>query len=331
MRNIGDHVRSHLFFGHVRAASSGHDPQEEIIVGIQNCHPFKYGPFTFMHNGGIPSFSKIRLSLLNILSDRSCNMIKGSTDTEHMFALFVDFMPPGSSSVDDMVAALNQTISTIVSMCAMAEIEKPCSLNLSVTNGTDIIATRFRNGPENPPSLYFIYGSRFTCRDDGHFCSVNVRENNSDTDKVGRRASSVVISSAPLSRVSHHVTSTTHLLRRENILSKSALPQKPSLDNVDEEIDLSVPEEDIKDEPEHSAGAWTLIPKDFMLICKGDPADPFNVSSISLQPVQLCNPFQCPKTMALFHRRTKEKLLIFQSLGTGGSQYKASPQLRSKL
>ena len=287
-----------------------------------------------MHNGGIPFFSKIRLSLLNILSDRSCNMIKGSTDTEHMFALFIDFMPPGSSSVDDMIVALNQTISTIVSMCAMAEIEKPCSLNLTVTNGTDIIATRFRNGPENPPSLYFIYGSRFNCRDDGHFCSVNVRgDKGSDMDRVGRRASSVVISSAPLSRVSHHVTSTAHLVRRENILSESPpIQKKPLLDGPDEEIDLSVPEEDITDEPEQSAGAWTLIPKDFMLICKGDPTDPFNVASISLQPVQLCNPFQCPKTMATFCRRTKEKLLVCNVLGTGGRRYsRAALQLRSKL
>ena len=285
-----------------------------------------------MHNGGIPSFSKIRLSLLNILSDRSCNMIKGTTDTEHMFALFLDFMPSGSCRLEDMIVALNQTISTIVALCALAEIEKPCSLNLSITNGTDIIATRYRNGPENPPSLYFIYGTRFTCRDDGHFCSVNAKKGkDNEKDTVRQRPSSVVISSAPLSRVSHHVTSTAHLLSRENILSESPLTKKSTVDDADEEIDLSVPEEDMTDPLEHSAGAWTLIPKEFMLICKGDHADPFNVSSISLQPVQVCNPFQCPKTMATFCRRTKEKLLVCKALETWGNKNKVSPQLRSRL
>lgn len=37
---------------HVRAASSGHDPLDRMIVSNENCHPFKYGRWTFMHNGG---------------------------------------------------------------------------------------------------------------------------------------------------------------------------------------------------------------------------------------------------------------------------------------
>mmetsp|Transcript_28053 Transcript_28053/g.39955 ORF Transcript_28053/g.39955 Transcript_28053/m.39955 type:complete len:426 (-) Transcript_28053:282-1559(-) len=344
LRNIGDHVKSHLFFAHIRAASSGHDPQEEIHVSVENCHPFKFGSFSFMHNGGIPHFRNIRLSLLNLLSERSFHMIKGNTDTEHIFALFLDFMPEGSTSLDDMVVAINQTISTILAICALAEIEQPCSLNLCVTNGKDIIATRYRNGPENPPSLYFIYGSQFVCRD-GRFCSVQDHQ----------RASSVVISSAPLSRV-HQLSSTDHLLNhpQENILESSSTnyKKKKSLNNNSiimematkqdqeeefNEVDLSVDDDDFIFEPDKdnysktdvNKGAWTLIPKDHILICKGDVVYPNQVSSISLEPVKITNPFNCKKTMALFRKRTKEKLLVCK---TNGSRSGNLPtKLRSKL
>ena len=70
LRNIGEHVASHLIFAHIRAASSGHDPHERTAVSNENCHPFKYGKYTFMHNGGIPSFSKIKRQVLNLLSER---------------------------------------------------------------------------------------------------------------------------------------------------------------------------------------------------------------------------------------------------------------------
>lgn len=31
LRSIGDHVESHLIFAHIRAASSGHDPNERVV------------------------------------------------------------------------------------------------------------------------------------------------------------------------------------------------------------------------------------------------------------------------------------------------------------
>jgi hypothetical protein len=288
-----------------------------------------------MHNGGIPYFSKIRLALLNILSEKSLHLIKGSTDSEHIFALFLDFMPEESYTLDDMIQALNLTISTVIALCALADIESPCSLNCVVTNGRDILATRFRNGPENPPSLYFICGSRFFCRE-GRFCA------NID----GSKATSVVISSAPLSRVTE-LSNSDHLLNRSNILDSSttlnhsrSLSNPPILDM--DEIDLSVNDTDSMYLPATGAspastggdskrGVWTIIPKDHMLICKGDPANPFQVTSLSLQPVEVSNPFASPKTMALFRQRTREKLLICKASGGRSRAVNASTNMRSKL
>ena len=53
LRNIGEHISSQLIFAHVRAASSGLDLGEQVIISNENCHPFKFGRWTFMHNGGL--------------------------------------------------------------------------------------------------------------------------------------------------------------------------------------------------------------------------------------------------------------------------------------
>jgi predicted glutamine amidotransferase len=76
-------VRSHCFFAHVRAASVGD-------VSEAHCHPFHYQQFLFMHNGGIGGFSTIKRTLRNRLSDELYNWIRGQTDSEHFFALFLN-------------------------------------------------------------------------------------------------------------------------------------------------------------------------------------------------------------------------------------------------
>jgi glutamine amidotransferase len=149
LRNIGEHVYSSLIFAHIRAASSGHDPNEKVNVSHENCHPFKSGRYTFMHNGGIPHFSKIKLSLLKLLSEKAFQEIKGSTDSEHIFALFLQFLPiEKQATVEEMINALNLSISTILYLCSVIGIQDHCSFNICVTDGVNIIATRFRDGPE---------------------------------------------------------------------------------------------------------------------------------------------------------------------------------------
>ena len=65
------------------------------------------------------------------------------------------------------------------------------SLNMIFTDGINVVATRFRNGMRQvPPSLYYKYGSNFSCQDDGKF----------DCDSWCW-PQEVRISSAPLSRL----------------------------------------------------------------------------------------------------------------------------------
>lgn len=89
LREIARVVRSSRILGHVRAASP--DSQVNEI----NSHPFRFENLTFMHNGDLGGFRlggfrKFRRTLLNSLSEQSFQMIKGGTDSEHMFAVVID-------------------------------------------------------------------------------------------------------------------------------------------------------------------------------------------------------------------------------------------------
>ncbi|MFN5875845.1 MAG: class II glutamine amidotransferase, partial [Ignavibacteria bacterium] len=70
-------------FAHVRAASPG-IPVEEL-----NSHPFSCGKLMFMHNGVLGGYKQIRRRLLRSLNDTAYDAIQGSTDSEHMFGLFL--------------------------------------------------------------------------------------------------------------------------------------------------------------------------------------------------------------------------------------------------
>ena len=57
LKNIGQHVRSNLIFAHIRAGSTGLNIEDSLNVSVaeENCHPFQFRQWTFMHNGGIPT------------------------------------------------------------------------------------------------------------------------------------------------------------------------------------------------------------------------------------------------------------------------------------
>jgi len=151
LRSLAKMVETGLLFGHVRAAGPG------ASVHQYNCHPFTCGRFLFMHNGDVANFRAIRRCLLSRLRDGLFDWLSGTTDSELLFALFLNSLPDAVQrhSPEVLVAALRDTIQLVVEMSNGA----PSSLNIAVTDGETVLATRFRNGPgEVPPSLYYHTG-----------------------------------------------------------------------------------------------------------------------------------------------------------------------------
>ena len=97
---------------HVRAASPG------STVTEANCHPFSWKDLTFVHNGDIGCFKstskwciinhiiEIKKQLVHVLSEESFLLIEGSTDSEHLFALFIDQYRQYEGSDNQLVEAV---------------------------------------------------------------------------------------------------------------------------------------------------------------------------------------------------------------------------------
>jgi len=185
LRELARVTTSTCIMAHVRAAS------RQLEVSEVSCHPFKFGPWSFMHNGEIGGFKRIRRPLLDSLSDAAFHAIRGTTDSEHLFALFIDeLIAAGSAATGPAAAnALEAAIRRVVDLVDRHAAGEPSYLNIAVSNGRVAVACRVTtDSPEHADSLYISQGRRYVC--DGDVCRML------DADEAG---SAVLISSERLS------------------------------------------------------------------------------------------------------------------------------------
>lgn len=151
LRNLSRKILTNNFFAHVRAASPGSP------VTIQNCHPFVSGNLMFMHNGIVWEFPKVRRKFQNELSDENYENIVGSTDSEHIFWLFINFLKNDlNPTKEELISAMQKTFAIIIELQNQAETEEVPHLNFALTDGKNLLATKFTSNKSNGPvSLYY--------------------------------------------------------------------------------------------------------------------------------------------------------------------------------
>ena len=186
--NLARVTSSTCVLAHVRAATSG------FPVIQLNCHPFSSGPFSFMHNGKIAGFNEIRRELMARLSDKAYNTINGSTDSEYLFALFLDYyydLDEKLERVERMARALSASIKEIDHITEKAGITAPNYMNLAVTDGESAVATRHvsQSGDEEGQDANTLY----VHTDGGFECNEGHLEETS-----AKKGHAVVIASEPL-------------------------------------------------------------------------------------------------------------------------------------
>ncbi len=132
------HLRSTCVIANARSATPG------MGMGLLNTPPFLHERWVFSHNGFVRGFREGTMRKLRAqLSDSAYDAIRGTTDSEHLFALFLDALK------DDPVAALRHTVETIGALRGDAEV----LLSLIVSDGTQLIACTHAFSGE-PPTLY---------------------------------------------------------------------------------------------------------------------------------------------------------------------------------
>lgn len=158
--HLAEKISTRCVLAHVRAASPG------MLVSEVNCHPFQYGRFLWMHNGGIAHFPRIKRRLRESLRDDLYNWIQGTTDSEHAFAVFLNHLAdhPDECSPDQLSHAMGETILQLNAWTEEAGITEPSYYNFVVTNGQSVIATRYVNDNiKQPASLYVSSEAKFEC------------------------------------------------------------------------------------------------------------------------------------------------------------------------
>lgn len=179
MRHVSPLVETPTFLAHVRAATEG------LAVQQLNCHPFRGGQHShdrpdefsdlqrarqrllLMHNGSIGAYKTIIRRLKDELDDDLYFSIRGSTDSEHTFALIQDHL--GAAALDPSPRELSQAIAGALGELneMKAEAGRPqaeTQANLCLTDGRSMVATRYvhpHDGTAN--SLYVGQAEAFTC------------------------------------------------------------------------------------------------------------------------------------------------------------------------
>src|SRR6476661_8834854 len=83
LRHLCRHIRSHLFFAHVRASTG-------TPTTRPNCHPFTFGKWLFMHNGQVGDWSLIRRRVEALIPDDLYKCRTGTTDSLRFTSALAD-------------------------------------------------------------------------------------------------------------------------------------------------------------------------------------------------------------------------------------------------
>lgn len=180
MMRVSPLVETPLYFAHVRAASPG------IAVQQLNCHPFPGGRYTpggvrgpsqgrererdrdpvvearrelmFMHNGALGAYDGVVRRLRDELDDDLYFGIRGSTDSEHAFAVIQAEL--GEAVLDpttaDLAAATRDGLEYLERLKHdVGRASETTWANFCLTDGESVVATRYASPAEaTAQSLY---------------------------------------------------------------------------------------------------------------------------------------------------------------------------------
>jgi predicted glutamine amidotransferase len=142
LHELAGHIRSPLFFAHIRAAIGS-------AVQQTNCHPFRHGRWLFMHNGFIDGFAKMKRDLVLAIDPSLFPQIMGTTDTEVLFHLALTF-----GLDDDPPQALARAIGLVEARGHAQNVDYPFQGTIATTNGDSLWVFRYSSQGRSR-SLFF--------------------------------------------------------------------------------------------------------------------------------------------------------------------------------
>lgn len=198
LRNLAMKITPYCMLAHLRGVSYN----EEQIVSTQNVHPFVFSGSTLAlaHNGSLFHFDKMKYDLLEYIKPEYQIDIHGTTDSEWIYSILLSQLPAkiGTYTVDEIIHSIIETLKILQHVRHKHAIAVNSPVNLFITNGEFIAATRFvldygwqPTGMETSPhfayhSLFYTYGESYGFYD------------NEYKMKDSQTKSSIILASEPL-------------------------------------------------------------------------------------------------------------------------------------
>lgn len=135
---VAGDVRADVLVGHVRNATVG-------ALRTENTHPFRYRQWLFAQTGTLPSFDSIRERLVASVPAFLRSSIRGETDAEILFYVFLSFLHDAGRLESPVVEAahvrdaLRSSVAVVDGMAAEVGAE-PASVNVMVADGESVHA-----------------------------------------------------------------------------------------------------------------------------------------------------------------------------------------------
>src|SRR5580700_759379 len=138
-------VRADLVIGHVRLATVG-------ALRTENTHPFRYRQWLFAQTGTVSEFERVRDRLIESVPEFLRGGIRGETDAEVVFHVFLSFLHDagllGEAPVEapSVRNAIRSTLAVVDGMTA--ELGKDAAqLNIMISNGELVVAIQRGSAP----------------------------------------------------------------------------------------------------------------------------------------------------------------------------------------
>ena len=144
LRELAYHVRTPLLFAHVRASTG-------TAVQRSNCHPFRHGPWLWMHNGLIRGFRELKRDLVLSVDPELYPHIEGTTDSEVLFFLALTF-----GLDDDPFVAVARAVGFVEDVARVHGQKDAVQMTVATTNGECVWGFRYSTEGRSR-SLYYSH------------------------------------------------------------------------------------------------------------------------------------------------------------------------------
>lgn len=118
---------------HVRRATVGPPAPE-------NTHPFVEDRWAFAHNGTLPNFERLRPRILEATAPRQRALIRGVTDSEHIFHLLMSQL--AAAPQRPLIESLRALVERLIAWSRAEDPEARIGLNLMLTDGAQLVGSR---------------------------------------------------------------------------------------------------------------------------------------------------------------------------------------------